>query len=117
MTRLSLSLPAVSASGLVEETRDLRVETLPLADEADAHAAAMQFGEVAANEELEKPHQVEDLGLRPRPVLGGERIDRQPVDPQVGRGPDRLAERLDARLVTGEAGKAPLPSPIGRFRP
>ena len=41
----------------------------PKSEVSDPHAVLVQFGEVAADEQLQQAHEIADLGLGPRPVL------------------------------------------------
>src|SRR3954451_12940053 len=55
------------------------------ADEAHPHALLLELGRLGQNALGEHPHQGGDLLQRPRPVLGGERVDGQLADAEVGR--------------------------------
>ena len=70
-----------------------------------------EFVEVGEDEALHQPHQVADLFLGPLPVFGAESVERHRVDAEVARRAHDRPHRLDAGLVTGDAGQQPL------FRP
>ena len=77
------------------------------ADEPHPHALAVQL--VAARDEqpLVEVHQEAHLVERPAPVLGRERVHRQPLEPDLERALDRVEQRLFARRVAVGALQAP----------
>ena len=99
-------MPAVSVSASSSKCGDIGRQAFAFADDLHPDAALVQFGEVAADEELQQPHQVADLGFRPRPVFRREGVDGQPGDAHVGGGADGLAQRLDAGAMAGDARQA-----------
>src|SRR6185312_1962375 len=84
-------------------------DALAAADEAHPHALLVELGRLLRDPFGEHRHQPRDLGGRPRPVLGRERVDGQLLDPELGgvaqTGLDRVGPRAVA-LVDGEAPRA-----------
>ena len=70
------------------------------ADEPDPHALAVQLVAAGDEEPLVEVHEEADLVERPAPVLGRERVDRQPLQPDVERALDGVEQRLFAGRVT-----------------
>src|SRR5829696_4363308 len=69
--------PVVSLGELLrlgEQGAQIGAEILALPDNADAHVARVEVGEVIADEALEQAHEVRDLLRRPAPVLRREAI-------------------------------------------
>src|SRR5205085_2014524 len=63
-------------------------------------------GEIVADEALQEPHQLADLGGGPAPVLGRKTIDRQVADTKLSRGTHGAAQRFDAAAMTFHARQA-----------
>ena len=60
---------------------------------------------------LEQRHQHADFGLRPLPVLGRERVEREDLDAQPGRGLDDVAHGVDAGAMPFDARQVPARGP------
>ena len=117
MTRFSARLPRVSVSASSSSAAMSGCRPVALADDLHPDAVLVQFGEIAADEQLQQAHQVADLGLRPRPVLRREGVDGQPGDADVAgaRAPSCAAprRRRDGRPARGRPrafAQRPLPS-------
>ena len=78
---------------------------------ADAHAALVQLVTAPRQDRLVEPHEVAHLVDRPAPVLGGERVDGEPLDAELERALDGVEERLLAGGVALGALQAPLLRP------
>ena len=63
----------------------------------------MQIDEIAADEALHHPHELVDLGLRPRPILRRKAVDRQIRDRKLHGGAHRPPDRLHAHAMTDRA--------------
>ena len=88
------------------------------AEDADAHALALQPVEVAVDiGACSSAISSETSAAGPAPVLGREAEHGQPADAQVRRGLDGALQRLDAGAVAQGARQAPRASPSGRCRP
>ena len=85
----------------------LRVDPVAAADEAHPHTLAVELGRLVGDPHREHVHQALDLGGRARPVLGGERVDGELLDPQVGGVAQPRLDRVGAGLVAGELRQAP----------
>ena len=89
--------------GLVLEPLNLRAQfvgrPVAAAEEAGADALPREVGQLALDRLAENLHQVLDLALGPRPVLGRERVDDQRLDTEVDRRLDRPAQCLRSRAV------------------
>src|SRR5439155_18211191 len=75
--------------------------TVATADEAHADALLGEVGQLALDRFTEDLHQRVHLVLRPRPVLGRERVDDDVADAELDSGLDRAPQRPRARAVTG----------------
>ena len=89
---LGLGLALIGPALYVVQLRIGRAVTP--AHEAGAHSLPLQIGQLALDRLAEDVHQRVDLALRPRPVLGRERIDDERLEPEVDRRFDRPPERL-----------------------
>ena len=78
------------------------VEPLAAADEAHAHALGDEPRALLLDVAAEEPHQADDLGGGPLPVLGREGEERQVADGEVRAALDDLAHALGPALVTGK---------------
>src|SRR6202035_1183740 len=67
-----------------------------ITDDPHLHAAAVEVGQIVADEAAQQAHQLADLGGRSRPVLGAEGKYRQNADAEIAGGAHRAAQRLDA---------------------
>ena len=85
--------------------------------EAHAHAPLVHLVAAAGEDRLVEPHEVAHLVGGPLPVLGGEGVDREPLDAQLERALDRVEQRLLAGGVALGALEAPTAAPTGRCRP
>ena len=83
-------------------------------DEPHAHAAIVELVAPAHEDRLVELHEEAHLVGRAPPVLGGEGVDREPLDAEVERPLDGVEQRLLARRVPFGAGQAPLlgPAPV-----
>ena len=77
------------------------------ADEPHAHALAVQLVAALHEQPLVEPHEVAHLVERAAPVLGRERVDGEPAQPDLERAFDRVEERLLPRRVPVGAFQAP----------
>src|SRR6185437_15841721 len=89
---------------------DLRLqphrEALPVADEAHAHALAVQLRDLAIDGLEEQAHEARHLLRRPRPVLAREGEEGQRLDAEPAALLDTQAHRCQAGLVACRAGQA-----------
>src|SRR5690606_39722262 len=76
-----------------------------IAEDAQANALAMEAVELALDVEAEQAGELGDLGLGPTPVLRGEGIERQALDPGLARRAQRPPRRLRAGAVAGRTGQ------------
>src|SRR5262249_20056829 len=90
-------------NGIVDEREQLLIYTVALADHVDAHALAVELGQIAANEAAHQAHQVIDFARRPRPVLGGEAEDGKVLQPELDGGAYGAAHGLHAHAMAGRA--------------
>jgi len=81
------------------------------ADEPDAHVSLMHLVATVDEDLLVEPEQELNLVGRSSPVLGGERVHREPPDTQVVGSLENVEERLLAGGVALRAGQAPLLGP------
>src|SRR6185437_3776556 len=90
------------------------VEGGQVADEAQAHAMAVQFVHFLVQRAQEQSHQRADLVLRPLPVFAGEGKQGQYLHTLAQTGFDHLAHRLAAGIVaeTARAMAGPGPAPV-----
>ena len=72
---------------------DIGIEPAAVADEAQAYAGLLQFGDLRPQITPQKAGQVHDLAGRAAPVLTAERIDGQPGDAGSGSPPQPCAGR------------------------
>src|SRR5665213_2053000 len=79
----------------LDDLQYVRAQPRAAADNADAHALAVQPGQVGLHIELEQGHELGDLMGGSAPVLGRKAEDGQLVDAQAGRGLDRALQRGD----------------------
>ncbi len=76
-----------------------RSRLFALADDAHAHVALVQFGEVLADETAQQTHKIADFRQRPRPVLRAEGENRQSGNAEIGGGTHGAPQSLDAAAV------------------
>ena len=81
------------------------------ADEPDPHVHPVELVAAPPQQPAVEVHQVQDLAGRARPVLGGERVDGQPLDADLDGALDRVPERLLAGAVALGARQAALLRP------
>ena len=81
------------------------------AGEPDAHAPLVELVAAPHEDRLVEAHEEADLVDRPPPVLGGEGVDREPLDAELERALDRVEQRLLAGRVALGALEAPLLRP------
>jgi hypothetical protein len=92
--------------GLLQQEANVAIEIVAFADDAHAHIAVVQLGEVLADEAAQEPHQIGDLRGRTRPVLRAEGEDRQKGNAEVTRSTNGAAQRLDAAPMSFDARQA-----------
>src|SRR5215210_5044633 len=86
----------------VHAARELRVQAVAAADEAHPHALLVQLGRLAVDARREHRHQALDLGGRPGPVLGRERVDRELLYAQLHGVAQPGLDHVRPGLVAGE---------------
>jgi len=98
----------------LDHLAQVRAQMLALADHPHLDARLVQLRQVLADEPLHQAHQLAHLVDRPRPVLAGERVKREILDPHGARLADDAAHRLHPAPVALGAAQAPLqrPAPI-----
>jgi hypothetical protein len=84
---------------LLQQQTDVAVEALALADDAHAHVALMQFGEILADEATQQTHQIADFRRWPRPVFRAEGENRQSGNTDIGCRAHRTAQSFHATAV------------------
>ena len=75
----------------------------------DPHPNIVGDAAIGLGDEItpEEPHQERDFARRPRPVVGGERVEREHADSAIGRGLDDLPHHARAGDVPRGARTAP----------
>src|SRR5271165_81908 len=76
-----------------------RIDARAAPDEAHAHTFAVELGGFASDAIGEHLHQALDLGGRPRPVLGRERVHRELLDAELGRVAQTRLDGVGTRAV------------------
>src|SRR5438094_552262 len=76
-------------------------------EHAETHVALHELRQLRADRPLEQAQEGRHLVLRPTPVLGRERVQRQVAQAERVRGADDRARRLHALPVAGDARQAP----------
>ena len=90
---------------------DVRCEIFHPSDDAKTDVIAEQRVELRSQVTLQQLHERADLTGRTLPVLHRERIQRENLDAQPGRGLDRIANGVDAGPVPFDPGKMALRRP------
>ena len=94
-----------------------RHPTTTPADEPDPHPLLVQLVAPLDQQPLVEAHEEPNLVERAAPVLGRERVDGEPPQPDVERALDGVEERLLPRRVALGALQAAASGPTGRCRP
>jgi hypothetical protein len=90
-----------------EKAAKIRRQALARTDDAHTHRLLVKLSQILADETLQKPHQVEDLLGRSRPVFRREGIERQIGNAEVGGSMHRATHRLDATTMSLKARQGP----------
>src|SRR4029079_10238121 len=85
---------------------DRRVDAIAPAEEACPHALLREIRELLVDRLGEEDHEVRDLVRGTGPVLRGERVDDERLDPEVDCRLDRPAKRAGAGPVALRDGRA-----------
>ena len=101
-------------NGIVDQLQQFGIDPRTFADHSEAHAVLVQLREVAADEAFHQPHEIVDLGGRPRPVLGREAVDRQVLHAELDGRAYGTPYSLHALAMTDRARQAALfgPAPV-----
>jgi hypothetical protein len=89
--------------GLLDQAHDIGRQAVALANEAQAHAALVQLGDLGPQVAAQQAHQAVDLVGGTLPVLRGEGIDGEVGNPQLDRRRDGVPQGLGAASVARRA--------------
>ena len=104
-------LRAVLRFRALDQVADTRVETVQIADHAQADAVRVQLADLALQRGDEQAHQERHFVVRTAPVFRTEGEQRQVFDALPGARLDGRAHRVDTARMARHARQAPLGGP------
>ena len=94
------------ALGVLDRAHEIPAQPIAPADDAQANAVVEAARRLADEIALQEAHQARDFLRRPRPVVRGERVQRQDVDRAARCGLDDSADGFGAGAMAGRTDEA-----------